>query len=178
MKRYWVWAGVAVFLLSFAAYGQSIHKYDPVVIQGSHLPAVLGAKPSNLRLFAYDGKNFQPVIYQIDERYEEDMYWQWTRRRREMVYALSTGPKAKPDPDPSFDRDDELAFMSWDAGQKAPEGAGPAGAKACQEIKVTDPDTKESTYAYLCNFDNPPPAEGRRICLSGRRCQPVCGQDL
>jgi len=176
MKRFGVWAGFLVLLFAWTAQAQSNHKFDPVVVQGVSLPAVLGAKPSELRLFAYDGKNFQPIIYQVDERYDEMLYWQWTRRRREMVYALSMGPKAKPDPNPYFDRDDELAFMSWDAGPKAPEGAGPSGSKVCQEIKVTAPDTKESRYGYLCRFDTPPPARDDAYVFIGGDNNQVIGK--
>jgi len=168
MKRIGVWVGVVSFLVAFAAGAQSSHKYDPVVLDGARLPAVLGAKPADMAVFAYDGKDFQPVIYQVDERYEEMLYWQWTRRKRELVYALSMGPKAKPDPNPAFDRDDELVFMFSDAGQKAPGGAGPENAKACQEIKVINPDTGGASYAYACKFDNPPPARaGSYVDLGG-----------
>jgi len=169
----WVWLALIGLFLSFSLEAKlATRTYDPVVIPGTHLSAIKNAIPGNLRLFAYQGGVFQPMVYQIDERYEEMLYWQWTRRRRELVYALTFGDKVKADPNPAFDGDDELAFMARDLGDQAPTGVVPAGAEVCQEIKVSDPNSSETGYAYFCKFKNPPPPSDQQyVSISGSHNQ-------
>ncbi len=168
--------GVLVFLLSGAVSAQLSRKYDPVVIEGKYLPKALGTIPHNLRLFVWKDGEFKQVPFQIDERFEEMLYWQWTRRRREMVYALSFGDKVKPDPNPYFDANDELAFMAKDLGEKAPEGVLPRGAEVCQEIMVKDSLKENAGFAYLCSFKNPPPVVDTQYVFLGGENNIFIGQ--
>ena len=171
MKK-WVWLGIFSFLFSFGLEAKLSRNYDPIVIKGSHLPAVKDSLVGELRLYSYQGGTFQPIVFQIDERYEDMLYWQWTRRRRELLYALNIGEEVKADPDPKFDQDDELAFMAFDLGERAPSGAVPAGADVCQEIKVGVPGGKEDGYAYLCRFKSPPPLIGKQyVAIAGANNQ-------
>ena len=62
------------------------------------------------------------------------------------------GQRATPDPVAGLDDDDEIAFMSSDAGEKAPETApGPKGTEATrQEVAIVDPlDPANVRYVYL-----------------------------
>ncbi len=171
----WVWLALIGLCVGFRLEAKlSNRAYDPVVISGNHLPAVMNAMPGELRLFAFQGGKFGQIVYQIDERYEDMLYWQWTRRRRELVYALTIGDKVKADPNPAFDSDDELAFMAMDLGDQAPAGALPAGAEVCQEIKVSDPNSGDAGYAYLCKLKNPAPLGDRQyISIAGSNNQVI-----
>jgi len=165
-KPLWV-LGVLVFLISLSLRAELSRKYDPVVVEGKYLPQVLGTAPTQLRLLAWKDRSFKVIPYQIDERYEEMFYWQWTRRRRVLVYALNLGEEVKPDFNPGFDADDELVFMSRDLGEKAPAGKLPPGAETCQEIEVGDPESQEKAYAYLCRFSQPPPKSYQQYVFIG-----------
>ena len=73
------------------------------------------------------------------------------------------GVRTTPDPVPGLDDNDELAFMSSDAGPKAPSGAqAPRGIAGVKEIKVSDPNdpTAAPNYVYVMKADahGPKPA--------------------
>jgi hypothetical protein len=108
-------------------------------------------------MYAWDGGAWKKIVFQVDERMEVSAYATWTLRERFLSYAFDTGPKAGPDPDPGFDADDELVFMASSSGARAGEGAGPAGAVACEEIELVDPVSGDESYAYACTVSSPGP---------------------
>jgi hypothetical protein len=61
----------AAFALSACTtqFGASLLRpQDPVVMQGSALPALLGADPVHVVAFSYDGSAFHQVPVQVDQR--------------------------------------------------------------------------------------------------------------
>jgi hypothetical protein len=128
---------------------------DPVVLKGAQLEQLLGQEPGAIGVYAFPG-TWQAVPFQVDERMEVSAYNSWTTRVKVFTYAFDSGPKAKPDPDPTFDRDDELVFMASSASGQAPAGTAPAGSAACEEIKLSHPDTGASSYVYACVMAGPP----------------------
>jgi hypothetical protein len=59
-----------------------------------------------------------------------------------------------PDPDPTFDADDELVFMAADAGEQAPANTPPpAGASSGLHLSLTDPVTGNVGHVYLFATD-------------------------
>jgi hypothetical protein len=130
---------------------------DPIVMTGTELDRLLGTAPERIVAFAY-APGWVQVPVQVDERAVNDFG---------IVYdADPTGITALaycdawtfmgPDPDPTFDADDELVFMAEDAGERAPGGtwdpAGVAGGSRV-ELMVTDPITWTSAYVYLFETD-------------------------
>ncbi|GEM_PF-1472811 len=148
---------LGLLLVPAMVFPQSAERvHDPVVIRGILLSQMTGEDPADLRLFACREGRMIPIPYQVDERMDVTVYKSWTKRRGISTYVFNAGSRLKSDPDPGFDRDDELAFMARDMGEKAEPQAMPASARQCEEIETYDPETGESRYAYLCSFDNPP----------------------
>jgi len=137
-------------LFSAPALAQDARRPDPVVMQGKHLDRLIGEPVDSIQVYAYQG-GFRPVPFQIDERMEVRAYNTWTTKVKFLSYAFDSGPKAEPDHDPNFDRDDELVFMAWSAGARAAGGAGPGGAGVCEEITVADPAGGQAGYVYACS---------------------------
>ena len=126
---------------------------EPVVVRADKVEALLGAYPDDIRMFSWSGGAWQAIPYQIDERMEVSAYKSWTRRTQIMTYAFDSGAKAKPDPDPTLDRDDELCFMVSSAAGKAPQGGGPQGSSVCEEIVIMKRNG-ESAFAYACSMSS------------------------
>lgn len=117
---------------------------DPVVIAGKDLPGSAALPINRLGLFRYEGK-YLPIPFQVDERDEANKY------------VFTQGDAAGTDSVPGLDGNDELVFMAFDAGEKAPAGSAPAGAGAGVEIELTDPVTNDKAYAYLFSFESAAP---------------------
>ncbi|HUT52841.1 MAG TPA: BamA/TamA family outer membrane protein [bacterium] len=143
-----------------AAFSAWSRTADPVVIEGAQLDSLLGKAPSSIRAFAWSG-GWQAIPFQIDERMETSGYKSPLTREYFLSYAFDRGPESGPDPDPSFDPDDELVFMAMDAGPKTGDGMGPAGGEACEEIKLVDPGSGDASYVYVCAMASPPPLSPR-----------------
>lgn len=134
---------------------------DPVVIRGDKLESLLGKSPDSIRAFSFIGGTFQPIPFQIDERMEASVYKSWTTRQVILTYAFDSGPEARPDPDPGFDRDDELVFMAFSAGARAVEGSGPPGSESCEEVVLHGRDGSESCV-YVCSMPGNAPFSDQR----------------
>ena len=129
---------------------------DPVVLTGTVLPALQGIAPSRIVAFRYDGGWVQ-IPVQVDERVVVDfgtVYDSTATGITTLSYA-DTSTYTGPDTDPTFDADDEIAFMARDAGAQSPGDAEPAGTVAGSgwELTLTDPLTGEVAYAYLFESD-------------------------
>ncbi len=119
---------------------KSLARYeDPVVAPASELSGITGAEIKKLSLFIWDRDAYKPVPFQVDER-KDDGY-----------YVYDQGPEANPeDGDGKYNGKDELVFMAWDTGSKAPDGEQvPCDPEKTLELVVEDPESKGAAYAYL-----------------------------
>ena len=125
---------------------------DPVVLTGAQVPHLVGAVPGSIVAFRWNWETrlWEQVPVQVDERHVEYL----TKLRNG---TGSSGPttlaysdpsaNAGPDPVPTLDANDEIAFMARDTGGPAPRGtADPEGvvASSGDRVVVTDP---------LANYD-------------------------
>jgi hypothetical protein len=130
-----------------AGTGLWLRDLDPVVLSGSSLPDLVGTTPADIVAFRWntDRHAWQQVPVQVDERHLELL----TKLRNgsgttgPMAMAYSDpNANAGADPIPSFDGDDEVAFMADDTGGLAPGGThDPAGVVPGSglQVTVTDP---------------------------------------
>jgi len=103
---------------------------EPVVLTGADVPSLIGTTPGRVVAFRYDGE-WVLIPVQIDEMATVDfgtIYGLDPTGLTVLTYA-DTSTFTGPDPDPTFDGDDELVFMSADAGGEQSTAAEPAGAR-------------------------------------------------
>jgi hypothetical protein len=140
---------------------------DPVVLTGADLLWYAGVDPADIVAFRWKG-SWQQVPVQVDERATLDFC---------DVYGIGGGGAAeaagqayaKPcgvtnlfytdagtftgaDPNATLDADDELVFMSKDAGAEAPAASYPVGTvnPSRLDVRITDPlDAGAEGYVYL-----------------------------
>jgi len=131
--------------------------FDPVVINGQSLPALLSVTPSNVVAFRYHA-GWEQVPVQVDERKWADfgvIYGGAATGITALVYA-DAGTYTGADTNTLFDADDELVFMVQDTGDRAPANACfPAGTLTNNpvELTITDPLTNGVSYLYLFRSD-------------------------
>ena len=125
-----------------AAGGSTLNRpEDPVVLTGAVVPSLTGAVPSSVVGFRWDGAWTQ-IPVQIDERDTKTFTTVYdgavsSSSITELFYtdpATWTGA----DSDPTFDADDELAFMSQDAGGQAPSSSAPSHTIAGSAVQTQD----------------------------------------
>lgn|GEM_PF-642054 len=133
----------------------SFGRKELVVISGEALGQLFGAPPDKLSLLAKTPGGFEPVPFQIDQRY---------RKGKRLVYAYTGGKRARPDPDPTLDGLDELVFWSGDAGPRVSTAQWPGSGKGV-EIAIDDPLTGAKGYVYLLSFPDKAPRSDRRYVL-------------
>ena len=130
--------------------------HQPLVLHGADLPTLSGAAPDRIVGFRFDG-SWQQIPVQADERFHADFGLIYDRQQptgfTTFAYAdpdTFTGP----DPDPSFDDDDELCLMLADSGQRA-LGPPPAGTLAGTglEVRLVDPLDGGTAFVYLFESD-------------------------
>ena len=114
---------------------------DPVVLDGSALPKLLGTNPMHIVGFAWDGKAWHQVPVQVDQRdyvspgqiyhlppSSYPTLYGTTTPYKMLVYTppatltagyTSSGTYTPPDSDPTFDTNDQLSFLVNDTGQQA-----------------------------------------------------------
>jgi hypothetical protein len=143
-----------------AATGLPDREADPVVLDGSQVPALLGADPGKVVAFSFDG-GWRQVPVQVDERAMIDYptvrqgYQAGGRPFTHLAYT-DPGTYAGADPDPSLDADDEIAAMAKDSGDNAQDRDDPAGVVAGSRVRigVADPlDPSATRYLYLFRTD-------------------------
>lgn len=111
---------------------------DPILITGDQFPALAGQPISSVVLYAYDGLNWNPIPFQIDERDGDG------------IYGAEDG---------LIDANDELVFMAGDVGSWASITEWPAGAATRHEIAATDPlDPAHEGWVYLFPAGSLPPS--------------------
>jgi hypothetical protein len=144
---------VAVMLALAAAYAvrdASPALADPVepawraiVLKGGAIPQLLGSPESHLEALALRGGHLAPIPFQVDEVLPDGRY------------ALTEGPEPLIDDSPGIlDRDDEIAMMLSDLGDRAspPPTELPTDAL---EIEARDAATHTLRYAYLAAVPSP-----------------------
>ena len=135
---------------------------DPVVLTGAKVGALAGTAPDRLMAFATTADNgWTQIPVQVDERVNTRMHNVYGMPASTRFYSSSidipVNVYADPntfvgaDPDAGLDADDEIAFMSRDAGGAAGSRARPAGTSGGGvEVKVGDPTNPSSAgYVYL-----------------------------
>lgn len=132
-------------------------KIEPIVMAGENIPVLTGEDVQAIRLYAINtaGK-LHPIPFQIDEKIS---------KLRPNIEGEALFDMSKPkyvldgdeDKDKSFDKDDELVFMAFDAGIKADEGSINLGQKKFVEIAVMPEASSVTLYAYALVFDGAPP---------------------
>ena len=130
----------------------SFERGELIAISGPILENFFNAPPENLSLWAMTPEGFEPVPFQIDERYI---------KRGKLRYAYTGGKKAGKDPDPKLDENDELVFWSGDAGQRVPESSWPSETQGI-EITIEDAISGSVGYVYFLKFPDRAPRSGRR----------------
>jgi len=134
---------------------------DPVVLKGADLPALRGAVPGRIAAYRWAGR-WRQVPVQIDERhvvrartlYPDTMHSPTyvTPRTFDIEVYADAKTRSGADRIRTFDRNDELVFMSGDTGGRAPRSArAPAGTRPSRAVrlKVTDPVGGGSAWVYL-----------------------------
>ncbi len=149
-------AALAIFLLlSGSASAGVVGKINkgldilPVVIRGEALPGLLGARIEGIRAYAWGRDGFGRICLQIDERNDDGEY-------------VIEGFDAWDENPGLLDKNDEVVFRGADVGRRVSRLRWPEEILAGREVRVADPVTHESFYAYLFYFDDPPPQSGRR----------------
>lgn len=130
--------------------------HDPVVISGSQVQALLHLPPDEIVAFRYD-EGWQQIPVQLDER----KYVEYRTVYNTDLIPAGLGTVAFADPttytgpdgDPAFDEDDELVFMSRDAGDRAPAAVDlPAGVQPGSGVEVIVTDALDGGMASVYLF--------------------------
>jgi len=135
---------------------------EPLVVTGGQVD--LPVAPHLVVGFRREERSWVQVPIQIDERHEVD--WDAVKQvdcrvhLRELTELLYSDPNtyAGPDPDPTFDEDDELVFMFRDIGiypfadetGQYPNGVHP---DSVRELQISDPDHPSQITGYLYLFE-------------------------
>jgi len=129
---------------------------DPVVLTGSALPDLLGVSPSLIVAFGHAGGWVQ-IPVQVDERAVVDFGTIYGVAPSGFTILTYTDPSTftGPDPDSSFDANDELVLMARDAAARSTANAEPPGVipGSGVELTITDPLSGDVAYAYLFASD-------------------------
>ncbi len=175
-------AGLVVFgLAACTPFGATLNRpSDPVVLDGSALPKLLGTDPMHVVGFAWDGTTWHQIPVQVDQRdyvspgqiyhlptSSYPTLYGTTTPYKILVYTppatvtagyTSSGTYTPPDSDPTFDGNDELSFLAQNSGQQAGTSvADPSGVDATtrEVVKATDPlSPSEDGYVYLFHSDS------------------------
>ena len=150
----WVFSALLAVPQALAAEARTLARdRDPVVLEGSQVPSLLGIPPGRLVAFRWNG-GWQQAPVQVDERATID----FGRVRGQafgpvVLHYADAGTFAGADPDASLDADDEIALRARDAGDRvACEDAGePLGGVAGTgvEVEALDPLTGGRGWFYL-----------------------------
>lgn len=135
--------------------GLSNHSEDPVILSGSDLPNYVGLPPSQLVAWRHD-TSWTQIPLQVDERDYVDwgtIYNYYTTIGIKPLVYTDNNTFTGADKNPYIDGNDEIVFMSKDAGNKnssTPPNAIPGSGT---EITLTDPLNGEKAYVYLFQQD-------------------------
>lgn len=154
LRRAGRWGLVATAIaLHGAAHAQLTQRLrEPIVLTGSALPTLLGAPPSRIVAFSYDGGWVQTAV-QVDERALVDFgtILHGAPTGLKVLTYTDDGTWTGADPDPTFDADDEITFVSGGAAAAPGDVVEPVGTVAGSGVRltVTDPLSAEQGFLYL-----------------------------
>jgi hypothetical protein len=129
---------------------------DPVVLEGSDLPWLLGASVDRVVAFRYESGWVQ-IPVQIDERDLVDFYEVRNDPPRGYTTLAYSDPETYvgPDSNPNFDANDELVFMVMDAGESAPmDVEPPEGALGGTGVEITMVDLLDAGSGHVYLFES------------------------
>ena len=147
-----------------ANFGQifSERTLDPLVLQGSRLPPMIGQDPTKIVGFKKVAGRWLQIPVQADEHELKDIVTPYgalaanagyppSPSNPKIMFYSDAGTFTGADSDPAFDADDELVFMLRDAGGIASGGRKPKGTRPFPRIRVsvTDPLDGQTGYVYL-----------------------------
>ena len=162
-----------VALTSCTKYGATLKPTgDPIVVEGSQAPALIGASPLHIAGFSWDGTTWHQIPIQVDERdwvspgqilHEPPSQWPTVGGVPYKILVYTTPSWTSPgyrswdtytghDSDPTFDANDQISLIVDDVGQQAPAGTTPPGVDPAQGqgIEIDDPlDTSLNGWVYL-----------------------------
>jgi hypothetical protein len=160
-------------LTSCTKYGAPLNRPEEgVVMTGAGLSRLLGAVPSHVVGFAWDGNAWHQVPVQVDERdfvnpgqilHRPAASWAKLPGGAPFTTLVYTPPPTltagyqswttytPPDSDATFDGNDEVSFLANDTGKRATGVAYPTSVDAAsvEEVQVTDLAAGASGYLYL-----------------------------
>jgi hypothetical protein len=114
-----------------------------VVLKGTAMPRLLGSAESHLEVLALHNGHLAPIPFQVDEVLPDGRY------------ALTDGPEPRADDSPGIlDRDDEIAMMLSDLGDRA-SPAPPELPSDALEIEALDAASGARRYAYIAAVPSP-----------------------
>jgi hypothetical protein len=144
------WAGIVACGLAHAQLTQRVR--EPIVLAGSTVPSLLGADPARIVGFGYDAGWVQ-VPVQVDQRAAVDFGTILHATPLGLTVLTYTDPSTftGADPNPAFDADDEVAFMSGGAEAAPGNVVQPAGTLPGTGVRigVLDPLSGEQAFLYL-----------------------------
>jgi len=111
---------------------------DPVIIKGKDCGFILGHPINNYNLYSFKENKLNVIPFQIDKIIDGN-------------YVLTAGKDKSKNKNNNFDKDDELAFMAKDAGDKMKDYPF-KDAVSCAEIEVKDPVTSDKAWVYLALY--------------------------
>jgi hypothetical protein len=136
--------------------------FDPVVLTGLQLSSLKGKVPLDIVAFKYISGNWIQIPIQVDEKVILDitapygphaigLFGTSTTGVNEVFFA-DAGTYVGNDTDPSFDDNDELAFMAKDAGENTTT-ADPSGVNTGTKVRVTITDPIDGKVGYVYLFE-------------------------
>jgi hypothetical protein len=132
-------------------------EWRAIVLKGASMPELDGTEESRLEVLAIHGEHLGPIPFQVDEVLPDGQY------------ALPDGPHPVTDDSPGIlDRDDEVAMMLSDFGERAGTAARANLPPGALQIEAADPVTGERRYAYIASVAAP-----RRSTVSYMRYDPA-----
>ncbi len=135
---------------------------EPLVLQGSELPQMIGQDPTKIVGFKKVTGRWLQIPVQADERELKDIVTPYgalaangayppSPSNPKIMFYSDAGTFTGADSNTAFDADDELVFMLKDAGGVAWGGRKPKGTRSFPRIRVsvTDPIDGQTGYIYL-----------------------------
>jgi len=117
---------------------------DPVVITGANVPGLVGSAPATIVAFSWNPTDtWVQIPVQVDERKINNFgtVYDASPNSVNIPGYADANTFAGADPNPLLDADDEIAFMSRDAGGRPPTYSAPAGVVPSTgvQVQVSDP---------------------------------------
>lgn len=135
---------------------------DPVVLSGGQVPGIVGSTPQDVVAFVRKSGAWSAIPVQVDERFRGDFCTVYAKAKLgdgapcktplsiETIFYADEKTYTGSDPDPQFDRDDELVFMARHAGDRWGHAGGePSGVRANTAVEVEIADGDEHGFVYL-----------------------------